>query len=61
MDKTGFVGHGSDKGKVYDMLIKLAQSGEQVKILKGSVDAMLKLSEGLVNEARGKMEVTGNF
>ena len=53
-DKIGFVGHGSDKGKVYDMLIKLAQSGEQVKILKGSVDAMLKLSEGLVNEAEVK-------
>ena len=53
-DKTGFVGHGSDRGKVYDLLIKLAQSGEQVKILKGSVDAMLKLSEGLVNEAEVK-------
>ena len=36
------------------MLIKLAQSGEHVKILKGSVDAMLKLSEGLVNEAEVK-------
>ena len=53
-DKTGYAGHGSDRGKVHDMLIKLAQSGEHVKILKGSVDAMLKLSEGLVNEAEVK-------
>ena len=53
-DKTGYAGRGSDSGKVHDMLIKLAQSGEQVKILKGSVDAMLKLSEGLVNEAEVK-------
>ncbi len=53
-DKTGYAGLGSDSGKVHDMLIKLAQSGEQVKILKGSVDAMLKLSEGLVNEAEVK-------
>ena len=53
-DKTGYASHGSDSGKVHDMLIKLAQSGEQVKILKGSVDAMLKLSEGLVNEAEVK-------
>lgn len=41
-------------GKVHNMLVKLAQSGEEVKILKGSVDAMLKLSEGLVNEAEVK-------
>ena len=53
-DKTGYTGPGLDSGKVHDMLIKLAQSGEQVKILKGSVDAMLKLSEGLVNEAEVK-------
>jgi K+-transporting ATPase ATPase B chain len=38
-------------GKVHNMLVKLTQCGEEVKILKGSVDAMLKLSEGLVNEA----------
>jgi potassium-transporting ATPase ATP-binding subunit len=53
-DKTGYAGRGSASGKVHDMLIKLAQSGDQVKILKGSVDAMLKLSEGLVNEAEVK-------
>ena len=41
-DKTGYAGRGSDSGKVHNMLVKLAQSGEQVKILKGSVDAMLK-------------------
>jgi len=53
-DKTGYAGLSPDSCKVHDMLIKLAQSGEQVKILKGSVDAMLKLSEGLVNEAEVK-------
>ena len=53
-EKAGHVVHGSDKGKVADMLMKLAQSGEQVKILKGSVDAMLNLSEGHVNEAEVK-------
>jgi K+-transporting ATPase ATPase B chain len=37
-------------GKVHNMLVKLALSGEEVRILKGSVEAMLKLSEGLVNE-----------
>ena len=41
-------------GKVYNMLIKLAQSGDEIRILKGSVEAMLKLSEGLVNEAEVK-------
>jgi potassium-transporting ATPase ATP-binding subunit len=45
---------GLDKGKFHNMLVKLAQSGEQVKILKGSVDAMLNLSEGHVNEAEVK-------
>ena len=40
--------------RLHDMLVKLAQSGEQVKILKGSVDAMLNLSEGHVNEAEVK-------
>ncbi|MGA8404719.1 MAG: HAD-IC family P-type ATPase, partial [Nitrososphaeraceae archaeon] len=53
-EKAGYLVHGSDKGKVADMLVKLAQSGEQVKILKGSVDAMLNLSEGHVNEAEVK-------
>ena len=53
-EKAGHVVHGSDKGKFHNMLVKLAQSGEQVKILKGSVDAMLNLSEGLVNEAEVK-------
>ena len=37
-------------GKVHNLLLELAQSGEEIKILKGSVEAMLKLSEGLVNE-----------
>jgi K+-transporting ATPase ATPase B chain len=40
-------------GRVDSMLINLAKGGE-VKILKGSVDVMLKLSEGLVNEAEVK-------
>ena len=53
-EKAGHLVHGSDKGKVADMLMKLAQSGEQVKILKGSVDAMLTLSEGHVNEGEVK-------
>lgn len=53
-EKAGHVVHGSDKGKFHNMLLKLAQSGEQVKILKGSVDAMLNLSEGHVNEAEVK-------
>src|SRR6476619_1306759 len=53
-EKAGYLVHGSDKGKVADMLVKLAQGGEQVKILKGSVDAMLTLSEGHVNEAEVK-------
>ena len=53
-EKAGYVVHGSDKGKFHNMLVKLAQSGEQVKILKGSVDAMLNLSEGHVNEAEVK-------
>ncbi|MGA8564437.1 MAG: HAD-IC family P-type ATPase, partial [Nitrososphaeraceae archaeon] len=53
-EKAGYVVQGSDKRKVADMLVKLAQSGEQVKILKGSVDAMLNLSEGHVNEAEVK-------
>src|SRR6476659_4478190 len=53
-EKAGHFVHGSDKGKVADMLMKLAQSGEQVKILKGSVDAMLNLSEGHVNEGEVK-------
>lgn len=44
----------NESGKVYSMLIKLAQSGEEIRILKGSVEAMLKLSEGLVNEAEVK-------
>jgi K+-transporting ATPase ATPase B chain len=43
-----------EAGKVHNMLVKLAQTGEEVKILKGSVEAMLKLSEGLVNEAEVK-------
>jgi K+-transporting ATPase ATPase B chain len=42
------------EGKVYTMLIKLAQSGEEIRILKGSVEAMLNLSKGLVNEAEVK-------
>jgi potassium-transporting ATPase ATP-binding subunit len=53
-EKGGYVIQGSDKGKFHNMLVKLAQSGEQVKILKGSVDAMLNLSEGHVNEAEVK-------
>lgn len=53
-EKAGYVVHGSDKEKVADMLVKFAQSGEQVKILKGSVDAILNLSEGHVNEAEVK-------
>ena len=53
-EKAGYVVHGSDKGKFHNMLVKLTQSGEQVKILKGSVDAMLTLSEGHVNEAEVK-------
>lgn len=54
-DKGGDSMPTSDRtGKVHNMLVKLAQSGEEVKILKGSVDAMLKLSEGLVNEAEIK-------
>ena len=53
-EKAGYVVQGSDKGKFHNMLVKLAQSGEQVKILKGSVDAMLNLSEGHVNEAEVK-------
>ncbi|MGA7005528.1 MAG: HAD-IC family P-type ATPase, partial [Nitrososphaeraceae archaeon] len=53
-EKAGHVVHGSDKGKFHNMLVKLTQSGEQVKILKGSVDAMLNLSEGHVNEAEVK-------
>lgn len=53
-EKAGHVVHGSDKGKFHNMLVKLTQSGEQVKILKGSVDAMLTLSEGHVNEAEVK-------
>ena len=36
------------------MLLKLAQNGDEIRILKGSVEAMLKLSEGLVNEAEVK-------
>jgi K+-transporting ATPase ATPase B chain len=43
-----------DGGKVHHMLVKLAQSGGDVKILKGSVDEMLKRSEGQVNEAEAK-------
>jgi K+-transporting ATPase ATPase B chain len=43
-----------DSGKVHDMLLKLGLSGEEVKILKGSVDEMLKLSKGHVNEAEAK-------
>lgn len=43
-----------EAGKVHNMLVKLAQTGEEVKILKGSVEAMLKLSEGLVNDAEVK-------
>ena len=53
-EKAGHVVHGSDKGKFHNMLMKLAQTGEHVKILKGSVDAMLTLSEGHVNEAEVK-------
>lgn len=41
-------------GKVYNLLMKLAQTGEDVRILKGSVEAMLKLMEGHVNEAEVK-------
>lgn len=46
----------SDKsaGKVHKMLVKLTQNGEDVRILKGSVDEMLELSEGLVNDAEVK-------
>jgi potassium-transporting ATPase ATP-binding subunit len=44
----------NESGKVYSKLIKLAQNGEEIRILKGSVEAMLKLSEGLVNEAEVK-------
>ena len=44
----------SEHGKVYNMLLKLAQNGDEIRILKGSVEAMLKLSEGLVNEAEVK-------
>ena len=46
----------SDKsaGKVHNMLVKLTQNGEDVRILKGSVDEMLALSEGLVNDAEVK-------
>lgn len=47
-------GPGGDKGKAHDMLIKLTQGGEEVKILKGSVDEMLQRSEGFVNEAEAK-------
>lgn len=47
-------GPGGEKGKVHDMLIKLTQGGEEVKILKGSVDEMLQRSEGFVNEAEAK-------
>jgi potassium-transporting ATPase ATP-binding subunit len=55
-DKGGQLVSGSDNamGKVHNMLIKLAESGEEVRILKGSVDEMLKRSEGLVNEAEAK-------
>jgi K+-transporting ATPase ATPase B chain len=53
-EKAGYIVQRSDKGKFHNMLVKLAQSGEQVKILKGSVDEMLNLSEGLVNEAEVK-------
>jgi K+-transporting ATPase ATPase B chain len=53
-EKAEYFVTGSDKAKVHNMLMKLAQSGEEVKILKGSVDAMLILSEGLVNEAEVK-------
>ena len=53
-EKAGYDINGSDKGMFHNMLVKLAQSGEQVKILKGSVDAMLNLSEGHVNEAEVK-------
>ena len=44
----------SEPGKFYKMLLKLAQNGDEIRILKGSVEAMLKLSEGLVNEAEVK-------
>jgi potassium-transporting ATPase ATP-binding subunit len=47
-------GPDGDKGKVHDLLVKLTQGGEEVRILKGSVDEMLKRSEGLVNEAEAK-------
>jgi len=41
-------------GKVSKMLVEMAQRGEEVEILKGSIDAILKLSEGIVNEAEVK-------
>jgi potassium-transporting ATPase ATP-binding subunit len=41
-------------GKVHELLLVLTQHGDEVRILKGSVDEMLKRSEGLVNEAEAK-------
>jgi K+-transporting ATPase ATPase B chain len=52
--KNGTATTDFDVGKVHHMLVKLAQSGDDVKILKGSVDEMLKRSEGQVNEAEAK-------
>lgn len=43
-----------EAGKVHNMLISLTKTGQEVRILKGAVEAMLKRSEGLVNEAEVK-------
>jgi potassium-transporting ATPase ATP-binding subunit len=43
--------------RVYKMLLELEKNNRQVRILKGAVDAMLKIAHGHVNEAELKWEV----
>ena len=43
--------------RVRKLLIELEQNNRQVRILKGAVDAMLKIAHGHVNEAELKWEV----
>jgi K+-transporting ATPase ATPase B chain len=45
---------GSSNSRVHRMLLELEQSNRQVRILKGAVDAMLKMAHGHVNEAELK-------
>ena len=43
--------------RVHKLLLELEQNNRQVRILKGAVDAMLKIAHGHVNEAELKWEV----